>query len=209
VASAYASIGLALAFLALLVLLHFLKRELDPSWRMISEYAIGRFGWMMRLAFFCWGGSVLALVLAVSPSLVSLSGAISRSWFVVIAIALFGAGIFKTDPITDLTGSWVNRLHQVCGTIVIFTFPIAATIVRSNLLQGPDWSAYRLALTLGTTLTWVGLITFFGAIVVARVRDPAAGTPDSPHVKQGWPNRFLVVTYIIWIILVASTALRA
>jgi len=29
---------------------------------MISEYAIGRYGWLMKLAFFCWGASVLALL---------------------------------------------------------------------------------------------------------------------------------------------------
>jgi hypothetical protein len=31
---------------------HFLKPEFDPSWRMVSEYAIGRWGWVMQLAFF-------------------------------------------------------------------------------------------------------------------------------------------------------------
>ena len=58
-----ASIIFATVFLIILFLLHFLKRELDPSWRMISEYEIGRFGWLMRLAFFCWGASVLALLI--------------------------------------------------------------------------------------------------------------------------------------------------
>ena len=42
------------AFSLLLVLLHVLKPEIDPSWRMISEYEIGRYGWAMRLAFVCW-----------------------------------------------------------------------------------------------------------------------------------------------------------
>ena len=53
--AAYVSIVFGSVFLILVTLLHFLKRELDPSWRMISEYEIGRHGWMMRLAFFCWG----------------------------------------------------------------------------------------------------------------------------------------------------------
>jgi hypothetical protein len=35
------SFGCASAFLFLLVLLHKLKPELDPSWHMISEYTIG------------------------------------------------------------------------------------------------------------------------------------------------------------------------
>ena len=52
-ASAYISIVFASVFLTILFILHFLKQELDPGWRMVSEYEIGRFGWMMRLAFPC------------------------------------------------------------------------------------------------------------------------------------------------------------
>ena len=43
-AAEYISIIFAVVFLVILILLHFLKRELDPAWRMISEYEIGRFG---------------------------------------------------------------------------------------------------------------------------------------------------------------------
>jgi hypothetical protein len=38
-------------FLVLLAALHLFKPELDPSWHVISEYAIGRYGWLMVLAF--------------------------------------------------------------------------------------------------------------------------------------------------------------
>lgn len=38
------SFGCAAAFLFTLVFLHRLRPELDPSWRMISEYAIGHYG---------------------------------------------------------------------------------------------------------------------------------------------------------------------
>ena len=41
----------ATLFLVLLAVLHIIKPEYDPSWRMISEYEIGRFGWAMQLAF--------------------------------------------------------------------------------------------------------------------------------------------------------------
>jgi hypothetical protein len=38
------SLAAAATFLVLLVALHFIKPELDPSWRMISEYEIGDYG---------------------------------------------------------------------------------------------------------------------------------------------------------------------
>jgi len=50
------AILLACSFEGILILLHFLEPEFDPTWRMISEYEIGRYGWMMRLAFF---GSII------------------------------------------------------------------------------------------------------------------------------------------------------
>jgi hypothetical protein len=49
--------------------LHLIKPEFDPSWRLISEYEVGRFGWLMTLAFVCWGGSVLTLQQAIRTSM--------------------------------------------------------------------------------------------------------------------------------------------
>lgn len=41
-----------IAFLVILACLHFLKPEISPMWRMISEYEIGKFGFLMSIAFF-------------------------------------------------------------------------------------------------------------------------------------------------------------
>jgi hypothetical protein len=207
-ASVSISIVFASVFLAILLLLHFLKRELDPSWRMISEYEIGRFGWLMRLAFFCWGASLLALLITIWPYLLPNSGTVSRWWFILIIIALFGAGIFKTDPITADTGSWINTIHKICGTIVILTFPIAATLALRSLLHNPLWSAYQGLLIFGIVLAWIGVVIYFGTIIVSRVKDPKAGEAGHPPVYMGWPNRFNVVTYITWIIIAAGIALH-
>jgi hypothetical protein len=77
-AFAYASMGFAALFLVILVLLHFLKPEFDPLWRMISEYEIGRFGRLIRVAFFAWGASALAMIAAIWPSLQPVGGTICR-----------------------------------------------------------------------------------------------------------------------------------
>ncbi len=207
-ATEYISTIFASAFLAILFLLHFLKRELDPSWRMISEYEIGRYGWMMRLAFFCWGASVLGLLITIWPTLSPISGTISRWSFVLIVIALFGAGIFKTDPITNDTNSLVNTIHKICGVIVILTFPIAATLAVRSLLHNPSWLAYQGILIFGIVLAWIGMVTYFATIIISRIKDPKAGEVGGPHVNMGGPNRFNVLTYIIWIIIVGVIALQ-
>jgi hypothetical protein len=41
------SFAAAATFLVLLATLHFIKPEFDPSWNMISQYEIGRYGWVI------------------------------------------------------------------------------------------------------------------------------------------------------------------
>jgi len=180
---------------------------------MISEYEIGRFGWMMRLAFFCWSAAVLAMLISIWPYLQPISGTISRWWFVLIVIALVGAGIFKTNPITENSPNPVNTIHTICGSIVILTFPIAATLAVHSLLHKPLWSTSQPLLIFGTVLTWIGVVAYFASIIISGIVHPSlvkssSVEVDGPHVLQGWPNRFLVVTYIIWLIIIAETALR-
>ncbi len=120
-----------------------------------------------------------------------------------------GAGIFKTDPITDQTRSPVNTLHSICGVIVILTFPIAATLAVRSLLYIPAWKASQGLLIFGTALAWVGMVIYFASVISARIKDPKAGEKGGPIVYMGWPNRFNVLTYIFWIMMIAVTALQA
>jgi Protein of unknown function (DUF998) len=207
VASAYVSIALACAFLALLLTLHILKPDLDPAWRWISEYEIGRFGWMMRLAFFCWGGSVLSLAVTLWPSLQPALGMLGGWWLIVIAVALFGAGIFKTNAITDRTPSLENTLHTICGVVVILTFPIAATLGAVSLSRDAGWPSGGL-LGLATAFTWVGLVAFLASSIWAGSKSRSAGRVGNPDVRVGWQNRFMVVAYSVWVVVMSAASLR-
>jgi hypothetical protein len=205
--SARITVVLAAVFLSLLFLLHFLEPEFDPSWRMISEYALGRYGWMMSLAFFCWGGSVLALLIALWPSLEGVGGLIARGWLILIVAALFGAGIFRTNAITEPATSTAHNLHALCGAIVILTFPIVASLISGNLSRNPPWAQARGQLLWITLLVWFGQLAFFGSIIISNAINPSAGRVG-PEVYLGWPNRFLVVIYIVWLVIVARQVER-
>ena len=192
--------GLVISFVVILLLLHFLESEIDPSSQMISEYETGHFGWMMRLAFFFWGGSVLALVSTLRSSVRTIPGKIGQWWLVLIGVALFGAGIFITNAITDTTPNTANTLHALCGAFVIFTFPIAASLVAGSLARNQEWTTARRRLLWATLLVWFGLIAFFGSEIISNAINPLAGL--------GWPNRFMVFVYIIWLIFVALRVAR-
>ena len=194
------SVIFSTAFISILFLL---KPELDPSWRMISEYEIGRYGWLMRLAFFCWGSSVLSLLVALRGSLRTMGGKVGYVWLVLIGIALFGAGIFATNAITDTTPSTANSLHTLCGAFVILTFPIASSLVVGSLRRNEEWNTARSHLFWVQTLVWLSMFMYFGAIIVSNAINPSAGRVG-PEVYIGWPNRFMVVIYNVWLITVAT-----
>lgn len=205
---AKASFGFACAFLALLLALHLLKPEVDPAWRWISEYEIGRFGWLMRLAFFSWALSVLALAIALAPWLRSVPGVLGDWWLGAISIALVGAGVCKTDPVTHQTTSRDNVVHSICGAFVILTFPIAATLVALGLFRDLASASGMGGVLVATGLTWTGLVVFLASDIVAGRKNPSAARTANPNVRVGWQNRFMVVAYVVWILSISASAFR-
>jgi hypothetical protein len=184
-------------FLFLLGALHFVEPEFDPSKRFISEYQLGRYGWMMSLAFFSLGVGVLAMLFSTWYSSTTTSGLIGRWWFLVIGFAFFGAGIFYPYPTPNLAA----YLHGLCGILVIVTFPIAATLYSSGLAHGQDWTVSRWRLRWATVLVWIGLLSFAGSTVVLGILSPPTDRAN-PNLLIGWQNRFMIVTYGLWIMVV-------
>lgn len=205
--AARATLVLSCAFLSLLALLHLLTPEFDPSWRMVSEYAIGPYGWLMTLAFLCWAGSVAGVLIGLWPVLHTTVGRIGRWWLAAVAAALAGAALWKTNAITDPTPRTANELHRLCGAIVILTFPIAASLVLRGLRRAPGWAGARRRLVLGTALVWLGQVGFFASIALSRAAHPGAGRVG-PHILLGWPNRVMVVCYHLWLLLIATWLAR-
>jgi protein-S-isoprenylcysteine O-methyltransferase Ste14 len=138
-------------FLLLLLTLHFLEPEFDPSTRLISEYELGRYGWIMSLAFFSLAVAVGGMLLSTWSLPTTRAGLIGRWWFVVICLALIGACLFypSTAPLIS------SLIHGVCGMIVIATFPIAATLYSAGAAQIRG-SATSRPLQRATLLVWVG-----------------------------------------------------
>jgi Protein of unknown function (DUF998) len=60
----------------LLIALIFLRPDLAPSWHTISEWAIGRYGWMMSGAFLISAVSYAALFVLLKSHLHGISGRI-------------------------------------------------------------------------------------------------------------------------------------
>src|SRR5579871_4738432 len=83
-AAARVSIAAAVACLLLLASLHILSPEFDPSFRVISEYANGKYGWVLSLMFIAWAVSSWALALAIWRQAPTRAGRIGL-WFLIVA----------------------------------------------------------------------------------------------------------------------------
>ena len=187
------TISLCVAFLAILALLHVLEPEFNPP-HLISEYQLGRFGWLMSLAFFSLGGASIALFAAIRRDLHTTSGRLGLWWLLVIGLAYFGAGIFPPDRARFI----VSLLHGISGLIVIFSSPIVFTLVSRALLSDQASAQWTRGLVWAAGLAWLGLLLFYGSIALFR------GGPVSDSVIVGWTNRFMIATYTAWLITAAS-----
>jgi hypothetical protein len=151
-ASDAATYALAATVLAvgLVMLLHVLEPEFDPSWRMLSEYSLGRYGVLMRVAFLAAGTGVITL----------------------------GAAFIDTDPITTprTEMSRRNNVHAALGSLFILGFPVAATLVGITAAGDP---AIGPILALASVAPWVALAWFVGT-TLQHARPDGVGGPDVP-----------------------------
>src|SRR5262245_41456898 len=180
-------IGLCVAFLAILSVLHVLEPEFNPP-HFISEYQLGRFGWLMSLAFFCLGAASLALFAAARQS--TGPGRLGTWGLLIIGIAYFCGGIFPPDP------NWFvgSILHGIGGLVVIFGSPIAFTLVSMGFVRDEASSTAARPLIWTATLTWLSLALFYGSVVAF---------PLSSSSVVGWTNRILIMTYVLWLLVAA------
>jgi len=190
----------AILFLVLLTALLVLKPEIDPAWRFISEYSIGRHGWMMALAFFSMAASCVATVIALW-SQVQLGGKIGIGFLLIGALGLTLAGIFTTDPITtpldaQSTSSQLHGLGAVLGDGV----PVGATLITGSLIRNKSWRPAR---------WWmIGILAVVWIVYVWLLMSMPADGNFGPGVAVGWPSRLLMVSYSLWFIVTAWQALR-
>ena len=75
-----AAAGLAAGLLAAV---HVARPELDPSWVPISDFALGRHGWLMNGAFIAWGAATVTAALSVWPRV---RGRLARAGLVLVLI---------------------------------------------------------------------------------------------------------------------------
>jgi hypothetical protein len=186
----------------IIVALHAIKPEFEPSWRFISEYAIGQHGWIMKMAFLIWGASCTALALALRREVRTFLGRAGVASLLIVAGALVVAGLFPQDPITATSDqmSTSGTIHAIASMVGIPGVPIAAMLISSSLWRtNQAWVPHRSVIMWPAHATWISLALMAAYLMWAV---PRAGGFNM-EVWAGWMNRLVVTTYLAWQLVVA------
>ncbi|BCW68410.1 hypothetical protein NicSoilB4_31730 [Arthrobacter sp. NicSoilB4] len=191
------SLGAVAVSILLVVALHKLEPEFDPSWRMLSEYSLGKYGVLMRMAFILGGTAVAASGVALWPPAGFLAVGLP-----VVALGPIGAVFVDTDPITtprpEITGR--SKVHAGLGSLFILGFPFAATCAG---IGAATHSPAGQILAWAAIIPWAGLAWFLGA----TFRFGQSDSVGKPEVRIGWPNRFNMLAYLAWVTLACGLTL--
>ena len=202
--------GSALATILLLGSLHLLSPEFAPSWRMVSEYAFGHYGWVLSLMFLSWGISSWALAVAIWPQVQTKAGRVGL-WFLVVAG--IGEAMASVFDVTHDTG------HGIAGLLGVIGFPIAALLLSVGLGHTEAWRGTRKTLLWIANLSWMSVVLLVATLVLmTRQLTQANGGHLPQHAPKslppgvlgldGWANRLLVLSYCLWVFVAAWQAIK-
>jgi len=204
------AIGMSILVLVLLISLHILSPEFNPAWRMVSEYANGKYPMVLSAMFFLWGAASWALAYTLWPHLQTTAGKIGLLFLVVAGIGEAMAAIFDIN----------HKLHSFSAMIGIPGLSIAAMLISVALIRTEPWSNARTSLLWTANLTWVSILLMGIAFAVMMATYAQAGgdmsasaevvttLPEGVIALVGWANRFLIVVYCAWVMTVAWYAIK-
>ncbi|UPT70370.1 MAG: DUF998 domain-containing protein [Flavobacterium sp. JAD_PAG50586_2] len=191
--------------LLLLLSLHFVSPEFKPSWKMVSEYALGKNKTLLTFFFFCWGfGSLLNAI--VLWNIVTNSSAA----FGVVLVFISGVGAIM-GGLFDVKHKW----HGLAFLLGIPTLLIGSLLVAYNLITIESWQIFSTLILVSTHLVWIscGLMATTMMVMIAGFKSagvpfgkdakPPKQVPDGVIALVGYANRLLVCCYIFWTMLTA------
>jgi hypothetical protein len=202
------AIAFALAYQLLAILAVILKPDLGVYWHTISEWSIGKYGWVMQTAFISSGISYLLLYLSVRSEI---SGGWGKTGLVFLFLCFVGTvivGLFVTDPYPPDFTITTTLVHTLGGTFGMFLLPVAAIIINLNLAnRNSRFSDVKNVLRWTAFLPLVAFVVFMIHLNLYVI--PLGENANGEDVPIGYPPRFMFLTYHIWLIILATIIVKS
>ena len=193
----------SIASLSLLASLHFLSKEFHPSWRMISEYALGKYPNILSGFFISWGIANIGTAIWMLEQTTNL---LSKTGVLLLVISGLGAimgGLFDIK----------HKFHGLSFMLGIPTLLVGSLFISYDMINQMPWLEYRMIIMIATHSIWISCvimaitmnIMFAGfkksGIDFGPETIPPAEVPDGVIAWAGYANRWLVICYITWVII--------
>lgn len=208
-AAAWLTIVASVSALALLVALHALSPEFDPSWRVVSEYANGHYGWVLASMFIALAVSSWALTYALCPILKGVAGRVGLGFLIAAGVGEALAAAFDIN----------HPLHGLAGLLGAAGLPVAAMLITVSVRRSQrSFGAEKIVLWLAN-LNWILVLTLIASLVLLFVTFTRAGghvptgggtlpigtkLPTGAIALVGYVNRLMVLVNCAWMMLAAS-----
>lgn len=194
-----------LSILSLLIL-HFVSPEFKPSWRMISEYALGKNKWLITSFFVFWGAANMLLSLRLWSEVNGAWPAIGVLLVFISGIGAFMGGLFDVK----------HKLHGLSFMLGIPTLPIGSLLICYHLIAMSQWQVHKTEILWSTHSIWVSVILMAASMMLLMNGYKKSGMPMGPGVEppkelpkgvigiNGYFNRILVMCYLLWLITMSK-----
>ena len=176
-------------FSVVLIALHFVRPDYTPVDHMISDYAVGRAGWLMTTAFVALGVGCLSLSLGLwrsGPK--TISALIARLLLIVVFLGLMVTATFATD-LETAKDTQHGMIHTLSFLVNIISISVAAFLLSLSFGADPRWKMSRLP----SLMIAIALVVAFVVQFVTLHR----GAP------YGITNRLFVLVFMGWLFFAA------
>jgi hypothetical membrane protein len=161
--------------------LHILEPGFDPRFRFISEYALGRYGWLTTTTFF-------ALALATVVVAAGIREVHPSTWRVRIGFGLLAVA----SMFICISGVFRDSIpHLLAGAVAFPSLAMAALLLSWTFRRAAGWESIHLA----TLVIALGMLAAF----LSMVAD--VGVP-------GLQQRAFLLLLLLWFAIVIHRAVR-
>lgn len=168
-----------------LLLLHVLRPDYALRTHMISDYAVGRYGWVMTSWFIAMSCGCLMLMLGLVRS--GLNSVLSWIGIVLLSIASLGlviSAFFPTD-VGDAPSTRTGEIHTLSFLVNVVSILLSMVFLTVSFRSHPWWRAYQ---GVAIALTSIVVIAFFIQFLTLH-----RGAP------YGLANRLFVIVLFVWL----------
>jgi hypothetical protein len=150
-------------FLVAVAVLHIVQHDKDPRHNWVSDYANGRGGWLMTIAFLGAATGLLGLALGIARCVQpSRPRTVAVVAFAIASLGTVASGVFASDP-PGADGSvgytTVGAIHDLSGLVGGLAVLVGLFALARACRRDPAWERIARIVRVFAVLFVVGLIT--------------------------------------------------